>query len=74
MRKLIIPLTILLFCFPSCKEECKTCEYEVYYNGELKENLTSSEVYCGEDLELIESEAASITVGPLKRVRTCKDY
>ena len=74
MKKIIIPLGLLSFGLSSCKEECKSCETEVYYNGELKNNLRSVEVYCGEALELIESEPNSITVGHLKRVRSCKDY
>jgi hypothetical protein len=74
MKKIIFPLLLLILGFSACKEECKTCEIEVFYNGEKRENLGSVTTYCGEVLEAIENEPSSTTVGPLKRVRTCKDY
>ena len=74
MKKIILPFALLLLGFSSCKEECKTCKIEVFYEGEKKENLGSENTYCGEILEAIENEPSTITVGPLKRVRICKDY
>ena len=74
MKKILLPIALVLLGFTSCKEECKTCEIEVYYYGEKKENLGSFTVYCGEVLEAVENEPSTTVVGPLKRVRTCKDY
>jgi len=74
MKKIILPLLLFIISFSACKEECKTCEIEVFYNGEKKENLSSTNVYCGEVLEVMENEPKTTIVGPLKRVRTCKDY
>ena len=74
MKKIVLSFALLLLGFSSCKEECKTCEIEVFYDGEKKETLGSSNIYCGEVLEAIENEPSTITVGSLKRVRTCKEY
>jgi hypothetical protein len=74
MKKIILPLALLMLGFSACKEECKTCEIEVFYNGEKKENLGSVNVYCGEVLDHMENEPKTTTVGPIKRVRTCKNY
>jgi hypothetical protein len=74
MKKIVLPFALLLLGFSSCKEECKTCEIEVFYEGEKKVNLGSSNIYCGEVLEAIENEPSTITVGSLKRVRTCREY
>lgn len=72
MKKILFPIGLLLLGFTSCKEECKTCEIEVFYNGVKQEYLGSLDLYCGEILDVMESEPRSTTVGPLTRVRTCR--
>lgn len=72
MKKYVFALTFALVYLSSCKDECKLCTTEIYYNGEEQKNLETEEVYCGEALEAIESEPNTMTVGPLKRVRSCE--
>tara|TARA_B100000780_G_scaffold240658_1_gene182858 strand:+ start:2393 stop:2617 length:225 start_codon:yes stop_codon:yes gene_type:complete len=74
MKNILFPLGLLLLGFTSCKEECKTCEIEVFYNGEINEDLGTVDVYCGEVLEVMENEPKTTIVGPIRRVRTCKNY
>jgi len=74
MKKILFPIGLLLLVFTSCKEECKTCEIEVFYNGAKMEHLKTVNVYCGEVLDAIENEPKSTIAGPIERVRTCTSY
>ena len=70
MKRIIFLLSLLLaLSLNSCKEECKICEIEVFYEGIKKESLGSIETYCGEVLDIIESEPETTEAGLLKRVR-----
>lgn len=72
MKKTILTLSLILICFSSCKEECKTCSYKVYYIGDSNtDTLRNEEMYCGDVLDIIENEPTTTTVGKLRRERAC---
>jgi hypothetical protein len=72
MKKTILTLSLILICFSSCKEECKTCSYKVYYIGDSNtDTLRNEEMYCGDVLDIIESEPTTTTIGKLRREREC---
>jgi hypothetical protein len=71
MKKIISLFAVIILCFSSCKNECKTCTIRVFQDGVEQEQLETSETYCGEALDAIESQS-SVTAGSIQRKVNCR--
>lgn len=72
MKKIISFSALILICLSSCENECKTCTIRVFKDGVEQEQLETSETYCGEALDAVESQS-SITAGSIQRKVNCSN-